>query len=147
MTVTCHCDSCRRAAAGFAALPYAAPVVNAEGGTDYVMMRKDRVRVLQGEPLLVAHRLSPDAPTRRVLAGCCNAPMFLEFKGGHWLSVYRDRFEDKPAIEMRTMCGDRKFADGIASPRSHTPGFMWRLFKAWVAMGFRSPKMGEIREA
>jgi hypothetical protein len=147
MTVTCHCESCRKAAAGFAALPGGPRVVNAEGGTDYVMLRKDRVRCVKGQALLAAHRLKSKAPTRRVLAGCCDTPVFLEFKGGHWLSVYRDRVADAPAIEMRTMVGARKFADAVPSYRTHAPRFMWRLFKAWAAMSFRVPKMGEIREA
>lgn len=147
MTVTCHCESCGKAAAEFAALPGAPRVTNAEGGTDFVMLRKDRARCLQGKDLLRAHRLTPQAPTRRVLASCCNSPMFLEFKGGHWLSVYRDRFAEQPAIEMRTMAGDRTFSDGIPSYRTHSAKFMWRLFRAWTAMGFRAPKMGDIAEA
>jgi hypothetical protein len=147
MTVTCHCGSCRKAAADFAALPGAPQVANAEGGTDFVMMRKDRIRCVHGADLLRAHRLTPQAPTRRVLTGCCDTPMFLEFKGGHWLSVYRDRLAEAPAIEMRTMVGDRKFTDGIPSYRTHSAKFMWRLLKAWAAMGFRVPKMGPIQEA
>lgn len=146
MAVACHCESCRKAAAGFAALPGATQVANAEGGTDFVMVRKDRVRCVQGEERLRAHRLTPQAPTRRVLANCCNSPVFLEFKGGHWLSVYRDRFAEAPAIQMRTMVGDRKFTDGIPSYRRHSAKFMWRLLRAWAAMGFRAPKMREIRE-
>ena len=147
MTVTCHCESCRKAAAALAALTAAPTVANDEGGTDYVMLRKDRVRCEKGEDLLRGHRLTPTSPTRRVLASCCNTPMFLEFKGGHWLSVYRDRFAEPPPIELRTMAGNRTFADSVPSAKSHTPTFMWRLFKAWAAMGFRVPKMGEIKEA
>jgi hypothetical protein len=131
---------------GFEALSGAARVANDEDGTDYVMMRKDRVRCVRGEEPLRACRLTPEAPTRRVLASCCNSPMFLEFKGGHWLSVYRDRFAEAPSIEMRTMVGDRSFSDGIPSYRSHSSIFMWRLFKAWAAMGFRVSKTGTIKE-
>jgi hypothetical protein len=144
MTVTCHCDSCRQAAEQLEAMPGAARVANEEGGTDYVMMRKDRLRCTKGEDLLSAHRLKPDAPTRRVLASCCNSPMFLEFKGGHWLSVYRDRFDVQPSIELRTMAGDRSFSDAIPAYRTHSIRFMWRLFKAWVAMGFRAPAVAPV---
>jgi hypothetical protein len=122
-------------------------VANREGGTDYVMMRKDRLRCTKGEDLLRAHRLKPDAPTRRVLARCCNSPMFLEFKGGHWLSVYRDRFDAPPSIDLRTMAGDRSFADAIPAYRAHSASFMWRLFKAWAAMGFRAPMVPPIERA
>lgn len=144
MTVTCHCESCRQAADRLGAMPGAVRVANEEGGTDYVMMRKDRMRCTKGEDLLVAHRLKPEASTRRVLASCCNSPMFLEFKGGHWLSVYRDRFDTPPSIELRTMAGDRSFGDAIPAYRSHSASFMWRLFKAWVAMGFRAPAVAPV---
>ncbi len=70
--------------------------------------------------------------------------MFLEFKGGHWLSVYRDRFDAPPSIELRTMAGDRSFGDAIPAYRSHSIRFMWRLFKAWVAMGFRAPAVAPV---
>jgi hypothetical protein len=144
MTVTCHCESCLQAAMQMKALPGAADVANGEGGTDYVMLRKDRLCCTRGEDLLRAHRLKPDAPTRRVLAKCCNSPMFLEFKGGHWLSVYRDRVDAPPPIELRTMAGDRSFADAIPAYRTHSVSFMWRLFKAWAAMGFRVPTVAPV---
>ena len=148
MTATCHCDSCRRASAGFAALPGAPQVHNAEGGTEFVLHRKDRVAFVQGEAMLRSYRLTPQATTRRVVASCCNSPMFLEFKGGHWLSLYRDRFgSDAPAIEMRTMTGDKRFADGLPSYKTHSVKFMWRLFSAWAAMGLRAPALKPIREA
>ncbi|MCA9639194.1 MAG: hypothetical protein KC492_00835 [Myxococcales bacterium] len=99
-----------------------------------------------------AHRLSPDAGTQRVVTSCCHSPVFLEFKGGHWLSVYRDRLgADAPAVELRTMLKDRPegaaFEDEIPSYQSHSPRFMWRLFKAWAAMGFRVPKLEPIQPA
>jgi hypothetical protein len=147
MTVTCHCVSCRQAAEQLEAIPGATRVANGEGGTDYVMMRKDRLRCTKGEDLLRAHRLTPEATTRRVLAGCCHSPMFLEFKGGHWLSIYRDRLESPPSIEMRTMAGVRSFSDAIPTYRSHSLNFMWRLFKAWAAMGFRAPPVTPIERA
>src|SRR3546814_8177686 len=72
-------------------------------------MRKDRIEWLSGSDRLGEHRLTPESPTRRFVARCCNAPIALEFTKGHWLSVYSDRIaaEQRPAAEMRTIIGDR----------------------------------------
>lgn len=75
--------------------------------------------------------------------------MFLEFTGGHWLSIYRDRLgADAPPVELRTMTRDRRagvvFEDAVPSYETHSARFMWRLFAAWAAMGFRAPKLGPI---
>jgi hypothetical protein len=52
------------------------------------MYRKDRVRFLSGTDNLAGFRLSPEAPSTRVIANCWNMPVKLEFKGGHCLSLY-----------------------------------------------------------
>ncbi|MDI1327304.1 MAG: hypothetical protein PSV23_10955 [Brevundimonas sp.] len=151
LTVACYCDSCRKAAAELEALPEAPPVLGADGGTDFLLFRKDRVRPAAGAGRLGEHRLSADAKTRRVVAGCCNSPMFLEFEHGHWLSLYRDRFdpEARPPLEMRTMTGDLgpevRLDDAVPSAATHTPGFMWKLLAAWAAMGFRTPGVDYVQ--
>ena len=64
-----------------------------------------------------------------------------------WLSLYAWRLAKdlRPTIEVRTMTRDVppgvNFSDGILSPRTHTIGFMARLFWAWVLMGFRSGRV------
>lgn len=145
LSVDCHCDSCQTASAGFGNLPGAPQVVNALGGTPFILQRKDRVRFARGAEALAEHRLRPEAKTRRMLASCCDSPMFLEFSGGHWLSIYRDRLPDGAApLEMRVMTGNRPGAalpDDVPNYKTHSFKFMWRLFTAWAAMGFRVPKM------
>jgi hypothetical protein len=74
------------------ALAAAPPVRNPDGGTDYLLYRKDRVQCVRGQEHLEAHRLKPESPTRRVIATCCNSAMFLDFTKGHWLTLYRNRF-------------------------------------------------------
>ena len=115
-----------------------------DGGTPFVLQRKDRATCTLGAEFLKEHRLTPSSPTRRVVATCCNSPMFLEFSAGHWLSVYRDR-----RVEMRTMIADRpagvEFDDALPSYRKQSGGFMWRLLVAWVAMGFRAPKLDYVK--
>lgn len=152
LVATCHCESCRKAAERLEEFSPPAITRNAEGGTEYALVRKDRVRWVRGYALLRAHRLTPDAGTQRVVTSCCHSPIFLEFKGGHWLSVYRQRLGPQaPPVELRTMVKDRPdgvdFADDIPSYKSHSPRFMWCLFKAWAAMGFRVPKLQPIAEA
>lgn len=144
LTAICCCESCQTASHLFE-LAGALPVLNSEGGTGFILQRKDRLRCAQGAGRLQDHRLKPDSPTRRVLASCCNTPMFLEFTKGHWLSLYRDRFaDDAPPPEMRVMTGDLpkgvRLSDDMPNYASHSGRFMWKLLSAWAAMGFRVPK-------
>ncbi len=151
MTVACYCHSCQQAARRLEALPGAPAMMEADGGTPFVMQRKDRLSCVTGAGHLKEFLLTPQAPTRRVVAACCNSAMFLEFKGGHWLSLYRNRFDkdDRPAIEMRTMTEDRpagvNFADDLPSPRKHAFAFMWKLLTAWMAMGFKAPRIAYVK--
>lgn len=145
VAATCYCHSCQQAGRGFEALPGAPAVVGADGGTPYVLMRKDRLTWLSGSDKLGEHRLKPESPTRRFVARCCNTPIALEFTRGHWLSVYSDRIPEagRPAAEMRTIVGDRpdgvELPDDIPNYRTPSGKFMWRLLTAWAAMGFRAP--------
>ncbi len=144
LTAACHCQSCRTAAAQLAALPGATPVTDAQGGTPFVLWRKDRALVLRGAGHLREHRLRKGG-TRRVVAACCNAPLYLEFKGGHWLSVYAARFAPPPPVEMRTMLIDAEPGsipdDGIPGAKRQSARFMLRLLGAWAATGFRFFRM------
>ncbi|HWT43072.1 MAG TPA: hypothetical protein VN152_10510 [Sphingopyxis sp.] len=145
MAATCYCQSCQTAGHGFEAVPGTPAVVGADGGTPYLLVRKDRIQWLSGSDRLAEHRLKPDSPTRRFVARCCNAPIALEFTKGHWLSIYSGRIpeDQRPAAEMRTIVGDRpegvELPDDIPNYRTPSGKFMWRLLTAWAAMGFRAP--------
>ncbi len=147
MGVECCCTTCRAAGRRFEQLAGGEPVLTELGTTPYAMYRKDRIEVVAGGEQLREHRLEPGASTRRVLAACCNTPMFLEFERGHWLSVYAHLWpaDTRPRIELRTMCRSIEpgvtLPDDVPNPRTHTAGFMLRLLRAWVAMGFRAPKV------
>lgn len=151
VSAECFCTSCRTAAGHFESLPGAEPLREPNGSTHFVLHRKDRVRCGQGAEQLREHRLTPRSSTRRVVAACCNTPMFLEFSRGHWLSLYARRFpaERRPAVEMRTMTRD--IVDGSRPPEDVPNGktqafmFMARLLAAWVAMGFRAPEILFVR--
>ncbi len=146
-SVECCCNSCRTAAARLQALAGAPHIVSEHGTTPFVLYRKDRVRFMQGSQHLREHYLSDKSPTRRVVAICCNTPVFLEFKHGHWLSLYTCLWRDAkpPALEMRTMTSDLPdpsvLPNNVPNAKRQSGAFFLRLLKAWVAMGFKSPKM------
>jgi hypothetical protein len=145
----CYCSSCQEAGRRIEQLPGASPVLDADGGTDFVLYRKDRVRCAQGGERLEPHRLKADSPTRRMVATCCNSAMFLDFTKGHWLNVYRARIPGavRP-LEMRVMTSERR--QGVAPPEdapnyaTRSGKFMWKLFAAWVPMGFRTPRVDGV---
>jgi hypothetical protein len=153
LSVECCCTSCRTAGARFEALSGAPKIVSPNGATQLVIFRKDRVQFIKGAELLKEHRLKPSSATRRVIASCCNTPMFMDFTKGHWLSFYRCLWsaETLPPIEMRTMTMDAlegmALSDDVPNPKRHTFGFFVKLLSAWAAMGFKIPKItvnGEI---
>lgn len=146
LSAVCYCESCRSAARDFEQAPGAPPVLSEEGGVDYCLFRKDRVRITRGEEYLRTHRLTEASKTLRVVAACCNAPMFLDFTSGHWLNLYRDRIStNAPPREMGVMAKDRpadpNLPNGLPVYSTYPARFMIRLLAAWAAMGFRRPKM------
>jgi hypothetical protein len=142
----CYCKSCQEAGRLHQALPGADTVLGADGGTSYVLYRKDRVRCVAGGEQLEEKRLKPESPTRRMNARCCNTAMFLDFTGGYWLTVYRDRAPaDVSPPTMRMMTAERpegvELPDDIANYPGHSGKFMLKLLGAWLAMGFRRPEV------
>ena len=143
----CYCKDCQRGGSLLQA-PGGPPVVGLDGGTEYVLYRKDRVRLVKGADLLEEQRLVPKSPTRRARATCCQSPMFLDMTTGHWLSIYRSRFRqrDAPPIELRAMTKDCPAGVTLANDVPISPGysgkFMWRLLVARIAMGLTVPKLG-----
>lgn len=140
----CHCASCRTAADRLNA-----SIREENGGTRFVLQRKDRATVLSGEEHLASFRLEPNASTQRIVATCCKSPMWMEFKGGHWLSIYAACWPKgaAPETELRTMTKDAKTAlpDDLPNAKTQSAGFMWKLFQAWVGMGFRNPSVADVR--
>jgi hypothetical protein len=146
LTGACYCTSCQQAGRLFEALPSAPPVLDPDSGSSYVLYRKDRVQCVTGQEHLREYRLKPDSPTRRVLATCCNSPMFLDVTVAHWLTMYRNRFPaGAPPLEMRLMTKERRagveLADDVPNYRGRSGKFMLKLLAAWMAMGFRRPEI------
>jgi hypothetical protein len=148
----CLCTDCQNAGAYLQILPGAPrPVIDHNGATRFVLYRKDRVWCAQGSGLLREHRLSSQATTRRVVASCCQTPMFMEMAGAHWLSLYGGLWPpgSLPALEIRTMTRSKpagvSLPDDVPNPGTHTWSFYIRLFWAWAAMGFRVPRIDFVR--
>ena len=142
----CYCASCQEAGQRIEQLAEAPSVLDADGGTDFVLYRKDRVRCVQGGERLEANRLKPVSPTRRMVAACCNSAMFLDFTKGHWVSVYRARIaEPVGPVQMRVMTAERR--EDVPLPQDtlnyagYSGKFMRKLIGARIAMGFRTPKV------
>jgi hypothetical protein len=146
LTASCYCTSCQEAGRRFEELASAPSVLDPDGGSGFILYRKDRVQCVMGQGYLEEHRLKLDSPTRRVVAMCCNSAMFLDVTIGHWLSMYRNRFPTgAPPLEMRLMTKERRvgveLADDLPNYSAHSGKFMLKLIAAWVAMGLRRPEI------
>jgi hypothetical protein len=145
----CYCASCQEAGRRYQAAPAVDSVLGEDGGTDYVLYCKDRVRCIRGGDLLEERRLKPDSPTRRMYARCCDTAMFLDVTVGHWLSIYRGRLPgDIPPAIMRMMTAERPEGVILSDDMANYPGrsgkFMLKLLGAWMAMGFRRPAVDGV---
>ena len=118
----CYCDDCQTGARQIEALPDARPVSDPDGGTAYILYRKDRIECAKGGALLKSYKIKESSPTNRVVATCCNSAMFVSFdKGPFWVSAYRARFRgDLPPLQMR-IC--TKFKPEDVTLPDDLPGF------------------------
>jgi hypothetical protein len=145
----CYCSSCQEAGRRHREAPGTDSILAEDGGTDYVLYRKDRVRCVQGAELFEERRLRPASPTRRMYARCCGTAMFLDFTKGHWLTIYRGRLPaDTPPAIMRMMTAERPqgviLPDDMTNYPGHSGKFMLKLLGAWMAMGFKRPAVDGV---
>jgi len=153
MVTECLCNSCRAAASRLEKLDGARKILTDYQATRCAEYRKDRVQFVSGQKYLKEFRLTPDAGTRRVVATCCNTPLFIEMRGGHWVSLYSQLWpkDQMPPVDVRTMASDLPdpsiLPNDVPNLKRHATFFYFKLFGAWVAMRFRNPKIevnGEI---
>ncbi len=148
-SVECCCTSCRECSKRLQDLNGARQILTEYEATPYVMYRKDRIRFVKGHDSLREIRITPDAKTRRVVATCCNTPMFLEFAHGHWLSLYAGLWpaDSRPPVQMRTMAMDLQpgvvLPNDMPNAKRQSVQFFFKLLNAWIAMGFRIPQVPE----
>ena len=118
----CHCDDCQAAAHELEKLPTPEPVMDRCGGTPYVLHRRDRYAILQGSERLEPSKLRQDSPTKRMVARCCNSPMFVAFDNAqHWISVFRSRI-DRGAPKLQSRIAP-KFSEHPEALPNDVPAF------------------------
>jgi hypothetical protein len=107
-----------------------------------VLFRKDCVEYTTGTPLLRGYKLRDESSTKRVVATCCDSPMFLEFEKGHWLSISRTALRGVlPPLEMcvhtKSKPPGSDLPNDIPNYPAYSAKFMVKLFAAWIAMLLR----------
>ncbi len=127
----------------------AGDVRSANGGTPYVLYRKDRMEIL-----------SRAGPARAVPAG---AGSLYDAAGGGALLQYANAARisgralgeplcgavargARPGLKLRTVTGDRPASappldDAVPAGGLATVGFYGQLLLAWIAMGLKSPPL------
>ena len=140
VSAVCYCDDCQTGARRIQALSNAALVQDADGGTAYLLYRKDRLTCTKGAERLKGLKIRDKSATNRVVASCCGSPMMLNFDDGKpWISVYRARFEgDVPPLQMRIntrfRAGSSPLPNDLPSYAGFPLRFIARLVGAWIAV-------------
>jgi hypothetical protein len=111
--LVCYCDDCQAGARQIEALaaqatesmtsPQPTAVLDADGGSNFLMYHKRQVHCVRGAQLLEPLKLRPGAPTNRVVASCCRSAMCLNFDDGRfWVDVFRARLRGEgPPVQQR----------------------------------------------
>jgi hypothetical protein len=136
----CYCDTCQEGSRQIDALENAPPILDPDGGTAYVLFRKDRIRYSKGTELLKGLKVDEKSPTNRVVATCCNSAMVMRLGDAlHWVPVYRARFQsDMPPLQWRICTKFRpanvEIPRDVPSSPMYPPGLMWKLLTSKVSM-------------
>jgi hypothetical protein len=140
----CYCDDCQLAAQRLTAIDSTA-AGSANGGTEFILFRRDRIACARGAERLQAMRLTDTTKTRRMIAGCCATPMYMAFDDKRpWVSAFRASFgPHAPPVEMRICTRFRRSGDGTAdslpSHAGYPPAMMVHLLLAGLAVLFSRP--------
>lgn len=109
------------------------------------MFRRDRFICTKGAERLQALRLTDATKTRRMIAGCCQTPMYAAFDDKRpWVSAYRAPFGDgAPPVEMRICTRFRTAGaasgDPVPSHLGYPPAMVVRILGAAVGSMFARP--------
>jgi len=133
----CYCDDCQKGSRQIEELPGAGPVRDPDGGTAYILYRKDRIECSKGVALLKNYKIKENSVTNRVVATCCNSAMFMNFdKGPFWVSAYRARFRgDPPPLQMRIFTRFKPAAVSLSNDVPSYPGFPLRFVARLLTSG------------
>lgn len=139
-SLACYCDDCQEGSRQIEALPNAGLVRDSDGGTAYILYRKDRVRCSKGASLLKNYKIREKSATNRVVAICCNSAMVMKFDDArHWVPMYRARFRgDIPPLQMRICTkfktGNGDIPDDVPSYSMFPAKFLIKLLGTRIAM-------------
>jgi hypothetical protein len=145
VVAACYCDDCQAASGRLAASANGAPVASAEGGTEFMVFRRDRIACTRGAENLKVMRLRDATKTRRMVAGCCGTPMYVGFDDNRpWVSAFRAGFgPDAPPVQMRICTRFRrpehKTEDGLPEHRGYPAAMILRILAAWPLTLFSRP--------
>jgi hypothetical protein len=139
-SVVCYCDSCQEGSRRIEALTTAFSILGPDGGTSYIVYRKDRIKYSKGVELLKDYKIEEKSTTSRVVATCCSSAMVMRFDDArHWVPVYRTRFQgDVPPLRWR-ICTQFKpehatIPTDVPSSTMYPAGLMWKLLSSRIAM-------------
>ena len=141
----CYCDDCQAAAERLAASAASAPAPSADGGTEFMVFRRDRIACTRGVDHLEATKLTQASKTRRMIAGCCATPMYVAFDDRRpWVSALRAPFvADAPPVEMLICTRFRRSEDRASDSLPSHPGYplamILRILAAWPSTLFSRP--------
>ena len=139
-SAVCYCDSCQEGSRQIEALTDAVPILDPDGGTPYVLYRKDRIKYSKGAELLKGYKIDEKSATSRVVATCCNSAMVMQFGDArHWVPVFRGRFQgDIPPLQWRVCTKfkpeNAKIPNDIPSSKMYPVGLMVKLLASRISM-------------
>jgi hypothetical protein len=145
VVTTCYCNDCQAAAKRVAESANVGRAANDDGGTEFMVFRRDRIACTRGAENLQVMKLTAASKTRRMIAGCCMTPMYVGFEDKRpWVSAMRTTFgADAPPVEMRICTrfrpSDGPANDGLPSHPGYPPAMMFRILAAWPFMLFSRP--------
>lgn len=141
-SVVCYCDTCQKGSRQIETLTNAVPILGRDGGTAYILYRKDRIKYSKGAELLKGYKVEEKSSTSRVVATCCSSAMIMRFDDAkHWVPVYRARFaDDVLPLEWR-ICTKFKpenaeIPNDIPSSAMYPAGLLWKLLTSRISMLF-----------
>ena len=124
VVAACYCDDCQAASERLAASANSAPLARADGGTEFMVFRRDRIACRRGAQNLQVMRVREATKTRRMVAGCYATPMYVSFDDKRpWVSAFRAGFgPDAPPAQMRICIRFRRTEDKAKDDLPDDPG-------------------------
>ena len=143
--LVCYCDDCQAGARQIQALmpARAAAILDADGGSNFLMYHKRRVRCVRGAQLLRFLKLKPEAATHRVVATCCQSAMYLAFDDRRfWVDIFRARLQGaappvRRRIYTRFMPDPGRLPRDVPSHPKVPPSLLVKLMLAGIAQRMR----------